>query len=62
MMWGIVFSSTSFPDPERTVALAQFADQGVHRLTAAVRAKTIPDMCEELLRLGGEVIDKTHAL
>jgi hypothetical protein len=39
-----------------------FAEQGVHRLTVAVRAKTIPDMREELLRFGDEVIAKTANL
>jgi probable F420-dependent oxidoreductase len=36
-----------------------FADQGVHRLTVAVRSKTISDMQEELKRFGGEVIEQT---
>lgn len=36
-----------------------FADQGVHRLTVAVRAQTIPEMREELMRFGSEVIEKT---
>lgn len=39
-----------------------FADQGVHRLTIAVRAKTIPEMRDELLRFGDEVIDRTQTL
>jgi len=44
----------------RTVEEAKwFADQGVHRLTIAVRSKTIPDMREELMRFGNEVIAKS---
>jgi probable F420-dependent oxidoreductase len=39
-----------------------FADQGVARLTIAVRAKTIPDIRDELRRFGDEVIDKTATL
>lgn len=39
-----------------------FADQGVHRLTIAVRSKTIADMREELLRFGDEVIGATTDL
>lgn len=47
----------------RTVEGAKwFADQGVHRLTVAVRAKTIPDMRNELMRFGEEVIEKTQGL
>ncbi len=39
-----------------------FADQGVHRLTVAVRSKTIPEMRDELMRFGDEVIQKTLTL
>jgi probable F420-dependent oxidoreductase len=39
-----------------------FADLGVHRLTVAVRAKTIPEMRDELMRFGDEVIQKTLTL
>ena len=39
-----------------------FADQGVHRLTIAPHAKTIPALREELMRFGDEVIDKTRDL
>jgi probable F420-dependent oxidoreductase len=39
-----------------------FADVGVSRLTVAVRAKTIPEMREELLRFGDEVIATTVEL
>lgn len=39
-----------------------FADQGVHRLTIAVRGKTIPDMRDELMRFADEVIQKTLTL
>jgi probable F420-dependent oxidoreductase len=39
-----------------------FADQGVSRLTIAVRSKTIPEMRDELMRFGDEVIQKTLTL
>ncbi len=39
-----------------------FADLGVSRLTVAVRAKTVPEMREELLRFGEEVIATTTEL
>jgi probable F420-dependent oxidoreductase len=39
-----------------------FADQGVHRLTVTVRAKTISDMRSELMRFGEEVIEPTQEL
>ncbi len=39
-----------------------FADQGVHRLTIAPHAKTIPALRDELMRFGDEVIDKTRDL
>lgn len=39
-----------------------FADQGVDRLTIAVRSKTLPEMREELLRFGDEVIAATADL
>ncbi len=39
-----------------------FADLGVSRLTVAVRGKTIPEMREELLRFGEEVIATTTDL
>jgi alkanesulfonate monooxygenase SsuD/methylene tetrahydromethanopterin reductase-like flavin-dependent oxidoreductase (luciferase family) len=39
-----------------------FADLGVNRMTVAVRSKTIPDMREELLRFGDEVIATTADL
>ncbi len=39
-----------------------FADQGVHRLTIAVRAEEIPKMREELFRFGEDVIEKTRDL
>ena len=44
----------------RTVAEAEwFAEQGVHRLTVAVRARTVPDMVEELHRFADQVIAPT---
>jgi probable F420-dependent oxidoreductase len=47
----------------RTVEAAKwFADQGIHRLTIAVRSRTIPDMQEELRRFAGEVIEPTRDL
>jgi phosphoribosylformimino-5-aminoimidazole carboxamide ribonucleotide (ProFAR) isomerase len=47
----------------RTVQEAKwFAEQGVHRLTIAVRSKTVPDIREELLRFGDEVIAATTDL
>jgi probable F420-dependent oxidoreductase len=47
----------------RTLEQAKwFADQGVHRLTVPVRAKTIPDMQDELRRFGDEIISKTADL
>jgi len=36
-----------------------FADQGVHRLTTTVRAKTIPDLRDELRRFADEIVAKT---
>jgi probable F420-dependent oxidoreductase len=39
-----------------------FADQGVHRLTVACRSRTIPEMREELMRFGDEVIQSTVTL
>lgn len=39
-----------------------FAEQGVHRMTVAVRSKTIPDMRTELLRLGEELVEPTREL
>jgi probable F420-dependent oxidoreductase len=39
-----------------------FADQGVHRLTVPVRAKTIPDMRDEIRRFADEIISKTADL
>jgi probable F420-dependent oxidoreductase len=47
----------------RTVEAAKwFADQGVHRLTIAVRAKTQADMHDELARFSDEVISATADL
>ena len=44
----------------RTAAEAEwFAELGVHRLTVAVRARTVPDMVEELNRFAAEVIVPT---
>lgn len=39
-----------------------YADQGVHRLTVAIRARTIPEMREEMLRFGADVIEQTTDL
>jgi probable F420-dependent oxidoreductase len=39
-----------------------YADQGVHRLTVAIRARTIPEMREEMLRFGADVIERTVEL
>jgi probable F420-dependent oxidoreductase len=39
-----------------------YADIGIDRITIAVRASTIPDMREELLRFGDEVIAKSTEL
>ncbi len=39
-----------------------YADQGVHRLTIAIRARTIPEMREEMLRFGTDVIERTTDL
>ncbi len=39
-----------------------FADLGVSRLTVAVRSKTIPEMRDELLRFGDDVIASTADL
>jgi probable F420-dependent oxidoreductase len=39
-----------------------YADQGVHRLTIAVRSHTVPEMREELLRFGDSVIPATADL
>jgi probable F420-dependent oxidoreductase len=39
-----------------------FADLGVNRLTVAVRSKTIPEMRDELLRFGDDVIRATADL
>jgi alkanesulfonate monooxygenase SsuD/methylene tetrahydromethanopterin reductase-like flavin-dependent oxidoreductase (luciferase family) len=47
----------------RTVEQARwFADQGVHRLTIAVRSKTLAEMGEELKRFSDEVIGPTRDL
>jgi probable F420-dependent oxidoreductase len=47
----------------RTVEEARwYADQGVHRLTVPVRARTIPEMRDEIRRFADEVIDKTGDL
>jgi probable F420-dependent oxidoreductase len=47
----------------RTVdAAAWFAEQGVHRLTVAVRARSGDELREELARFGAEVIDGTREL
>jgi probable F420-dependent oxidoreductase len=44
----------------RTVDEARwYADIGIHRITVAVRASTIPDMRNELHRFGDEVIAKS---
>ncbi len=44
----------------RTVEAAKrYADFGIHRLTVAVRASTIPEMREEVARLGDELVDRT---
>jgi len=44
----------------RTVEQSKwFEDLGVHRLTIAVRSKTVDDMRDELLRFGDEVIEAT---
>ena len=39
-----------------------YADLGFHRLTVAVRARTVPDMRSELARFGTDVIEKTADL
>jgi probable F420-dependent oxidoreductase len=39
-----------------------FADLGVHRLTVAVRARSVPEMRDELSRFGYEVIGPTESL
>jgi probable F420-dependent oxidoreductase len=39
-----------------------FAEQGVSRLTVAVRSRTIPEMRAELLRLGAELLAPTRDL
>jgi probable F420-dependent oxidoreductase len=39
-----------------------FADLGVHRLTVAVRARSVPEMRDELSRFGDEVISPTENL
>jgi alkanesulfonate monooxygenase SsuD/methylene tetrahydromethanopterin reductase-like flavin-dependent oxidoreductase (luciferase family) len=36
-----------------------FAELGVNRMTISVRSKTVPDMRNELMRFGEEVIAKT---
>lgn len=36
-----------------------YADQGVHRMTIAVRGKTIPEMREDMMRFSDEVIAKS---
>ena len=43
-------------------SLERYADLGVDRMTVAVRSKTIPDVREELLRFGDEVIATTADL
>jgi probable F420-dependent oxidoreductase len=43
-------------------AAAWFAEQGVHRLTIAVRARSGDDLREELARFGSEVIEATREL
>ena len=39
-----------------------YAEVGVHRITLAIRARTIPDMRDELHRFADEVISKTTDL
>jgi probable F420-dependent oxidoreductase len=47
----------------RTVEEAKmYADFGVHRLTVAIRGRTIADMREEVARLGDELVSKTTDL
>ena len=47
----------------RTVEAAKrYADFGIHRLTVAVRASTIPEMREEVARLGDELVGRTGHL
>lgn len=47
----------------RTVEDAKvYADFGVHRLTVAIRARTIADMREEVARLGDELVSRTADL
>src|SRR5579859_3070580 len=47
----------------RTVEGAKwFAEQGVERLTVAVRSRTVPEMRDELLRFGDEVIGPSATL
>jgi alkanesulfonate monooxygenase SsuD/methylene tetrahydromethanopterin reductase-like flavin-dependent oxidoreductase (luciferase family) len=41
---------------------AWYADQGVHRLTIAVRSRTVEEMRDELARFSDEVIAKTRDL
>jgi probable F420-dependent oxidoreductase len=47
----------------RTVdAAARYAGLGISRLTVAVRARTVPELREELARLGEELVTPTAAL
>ncbi len=47
----------------RTVEEAKvYAEFGVHRLTVAIRARTIPEMRDEVARLGDELVAPTAAL
>jgi len=39
-----------------------FAEQGVARLTVAVRSRTVPEMRDELRRLGDELVEPTREL
>lgn len=47
----------------RTVDEAKvYADFGIHRLTVAIRARTLADMRAEVARLGDELVSKTSDL
>ncbi|EKF21662.1 putative F420-dependent oxidoreductase domain protein [Mycolicibacterium hassiacum DSM 44199] len=47
----------------RTVEAAKrYADFGIHRLTVAIRARTIPEMRDEVARLGDELVGPTADL
>lgn len=47
----------------RTIDEARwYADQGIHRLTVPIRAKTIPDMRDEIRQFADEIIAKTDDL